>query len=389
MSPKATYIKDHAQAITSAWEHAVLTDLSQLASLERGALLDHIPEVLNGLALWVDGRREDAERSLSALADGHAPQRLAFGVELPVVIVEYGTLRRVVLEQLLSSVPPAELAADLLALNDGFDHAVELSVLRYTGRREYLRNRFLGILGHDLRNPLNAAAMASRLLLTSANLGEREHKWVTTIARSTERMTRMIGDVLDFAQGHLSGGIPTTPVVCDVGEICRAAVAEIEGSHPERRVRLELQGDLGGAFDRDRLFQSVSNLLSNAFQHGEGDVRLRAWESEARDQVFIRVANGGRAIEPSALLTLFDGCAIRRCAQRRALVSTSPRGRAGGAGRTKPGRTRSHAAKRRRLRPRWKSRRRSGRRGRRRQSTPARSRAGWLRSSPGSSTGSR
>lgn len=79
-SPVADYLRANKQAISDDWERAVVPDLEQLAKLDRAALLDHLAEVLDALASWVDGLPDDAERLFSALADGHALQRLGFGI---------------------------------------------------------------------------------------------------------------------------------------------------------------------------------------------------------------------------------------------------------------------------------------------------------------------
>lgn len=305
MSPAAAYLREHRLAITQEWERAVVADLRQLASLSRGALLDHLPEVLNGLAAWLEGDTEAAERGFVQLADGHAIQRLGFGIELPSVIVEYSWLRRIVLRHLVAALPAAEVTKDLLAFDEGLDRAIHIAVQRYTTRREYVRNRFVGILGHDLRNPLNAATMAAGSLLGSSSFTDTQHRSVMTIVRSTERMARMIRDVLDFAHGHLAGGVPATPVPCDLEEICRLAVAEMESTRAGRAVAFSSEGDVRGAFDRDRLFQAISNLLGNAFEHGQPPVTLRCGESDDREAVFVRVTNAGEPIAAASLATIF------------------------------------------------------------------------------------
>jgi len=177
---------------------------------------------------------------------------------------------------------------------------------RYVARRDQLRDRFIGILGHDLRTPLAAISSAAHMLSTTGALPGGERKKVEIIARATQRMSRMVTDVLDFARGHLGGGIPTTLVACDLGEICRAVVDEVRTAHPQRLIQLRATGDLTGTFDRDRLFQSFGNLLSNAIQHGQDPIAVESSEASDRRSLVTRITNRGPAIPPPVLAKIFD-----------------------------------------------------------------------------------
>jgi signal transduction histidine kinase len=194
----------------------------------------------------------------------------------------------------------------LIRLNDGLDRAIHFAVRRYTQHRDHLKDRFIGILGHDLRNPLGAAATATHSLLRSKSLSDRDRKRVFVIRRATARMERMISDVLDFSRGHLAGGIPATPIPCDMGEICRSAVEEAHNAHPERAISITTKGDLQGAFDPERVSQAIGNLLSNAIHHGEDPVTLTAVETDDRTAVLTEVTNRGKAIGHEIIGKLFD-----------------------------------------------------------------------------------
>jgi signal transduction histidine kinase len=302
----AQYLRARKQEIADDWERAVVRDLKELVRLDRGALLDHLPEVLDGLAAWIEGRAADAEAAFAALATGHALQRLGFGIELVAVNIEYAWLRQVIMRHLLALPRSSDDQEQLISVNEGLDRAIQLAIRRYTVQRDSVRDRFIGILGHDLRNPLGAASLAVHALLESPTLGEDDRKRARVIARATERMAGMIRDVLDFARGHLGDGIPATVAECDLGELCRAAVEEALSAYPSRRIELGMGGDLLGTFDRDRLLQVMGNLLSNAVQHGEDPIRLEVWEADDHTALFTRVANAGKAIPSESIPKLFD-----------------------------------------------------------------------------------
>jgi two-component system, sensor histidine kinase and response regulator len=167
-----------------------------------------------------------------------------------------------------------------------------------------LKDKYIGILGHDLRNPLSAISNSAHLLLRASDLPERHRKSATRILRASDRMGNMIRDVLDFTRGHLGGGIPIEPTSGNLAEICHRVVDETKAIHPERDIVLVAHGDLSGTWDRARLEQVVSNLVGNAVRHGEGQIVVEAVGEE--DQIFLRVKNGGPPIPVTELPTIFE-----------------------------------------------------------------------------------
>jgi two-component system, sensor histidine kinase and response regulator len=177
-----------------------------------------------------------------------------------------------------------------------------------------LKDRFIGILGHDLRNPLTAISNSAHLLLRAADLPEKHHNSAARILRASERMAQMIRDVLDFTRGQLGGGIPIEPAQADLAEICSRVVDETKAVHPQREILLDTRGDLAGPWDKPRIEQVVSNLVGNAVHHGQGTILVEALGEDQR--VVLRVRNGGPPIPAEDLPTLFEafsrGPSVRR-----------------------------------------------------------------------------
>jgi two-component system sensor histidine kinase/response regulator len=167
-----------------------------------------------------------------------------------------------------------------------------------------LKDKYIGILGHDLRNPLSAISNSAHLLLRGADLPERHRKSATRILRASDRMGNMIRDVLDFTRGHLGGGIPVEPTDGDLADICHRVVDETKAIHPEREIVFDARGDLAGAWDRARLEQVVSNLVGNAVRHGQGRIIVEAVGEER--QIVLRVNNGGPPIPAAEIPTIFE-----------------------------------------------------------------------------------
>ncbi|MBA3546799.1 MAG: response regulator [Nannocystis sp.] len=162
---------------------------------------------------------------------------------------------------------------------------------------------FVGVLGHDLRNPLSAITTAAAVLKHRAE-SEAIAKPVARIVTSSQRMARMIDQLLDFALIRLGRGIPIRRLPLDLAALARAAVDELEAVH-RCSIGFEAIGDLHGEWDGDRLSQLLSNLVGNACQHRRpgSDVLVRVRGAE--DVTLVEVCNEG-AIPPSLLPGLFE-----------------------------------------------------------------------------------
>jgi signal transduction histidine kinase len=301
----ADQLRRSVSLITADWEHRVRA-IPALARLDRRALIDHLPEFLEGVAASVASDSEAAEHAFGLLAEGHAIQRLGHGILIEDLTEEYVALRRAVFEYVLPSVDGTDQSrAELLRLAATLDRAVTEAVRRYARGREEQRERFIGVLAHDLRDPLGVVLMATTTAIAAENL-DAARRCLARAVRGAERMRRMIDDVLDFARGQLSGGIPATPSFEDLGEICRAAADELREVHPGRAIEVTTHGDLRGWFDRDRALQAIGNLIRNAIQHGAGAVTVAASERNDRQAVITRVQNRGVVIPQDVLDRIFD-----------------------------------------------------------------------------------
>jgi signal transduction histidine kinase len=182
------------------------------------------------------------------------------------------------------------------------------------------QQRFMGILGHDLRNPLGAITMAaSHLERASMSVSDLEAARDTAsdmakrIGSSATRMSRMIDQLLDVTRARLAGGIRLEPKIgvklCDV---VTAAVDELRTFHPDAQVQVQADERICGSWDSDRLGRVVSNLVANAIQHGSGlvEVRVRIEEMSA----VLEVHNGGAPIPADVLPRIFEP--FRRASQR-------------------------------------------------------------------------
>ncbi|HEX4461598.1 MAG TPA: HAMP domain-containing sensor histidine kinase, partial [Polyangia bacterium] len=173
-------------------------------------------------------------------------------------------------------------------------------------RRGEERERVMGVLGHDLRNPLTAIGMAA-LRLVRHGLSPLQEELVTLVQGSVARMQRMISDLLDFSRVRAGGELPVArqPHVA-LRTICADVVAELQLAHPERRIVAHFAGDGVGAFDPDRLAQVMSNVIGNALEHGGRQSPITVHIEEDADSVSLSVHNDGPVIDSAARAQLFE-----------------------------------------------------------------------------------
>jgi signal transduction histidine kinase len=168
-----------------------------------------------------------------------------------------------------------------------------------------LREQFIAVLGHDLRNPLFAVNFgAERLLRKHSN--PATDPLVRHILASGQRASQLVEDVLDFARGRMGSGIALHLNDCvDLQEALQQVVAEMQCVHPQRLIHADI-GDLSGVYgDRERLMQLLSNLVANAVHHGNQNSPVYVTAQIERDHLFLTVKNAGQ-ISEQALPRLFQ-----------------------------------------------------------------------------------
>jgi sigma-B regulation protein RsbU (phosphoserine phosphatase) len=181
----------------------------------------------------------------------------------------------------------------------------QASVLSERAESE-LREQFIAVLGHDLRNPL-ASIAGGTLMLLKEQLSERGDKILKLINGSVVRAAGLIDNVLDFARGRLGGGITLTRDAREPLEpVLRQVVAELQSIGPDHRIDTAYAIDDPVDCDRVRMGQLLSNLLGNALTHGTKDEPVRVRAETAAGFLIVCVSNGGAPIAPAALERLFQ-----------------------------------------------------------------------------------
>jgi signal transduction histidine kinase len=201
-----------------------------------------------------------------------------------------------------------ELFADLIGRHLVVEERLTSSEAALLDARQStdLRDQFIAVLGHDLRNPLASIAGAGRLLLKTP-LDERAQSLVGMLQASVNRMAGLIDDVLDLARGRLGGGfLIERRAEAALDRALMQVVAELRTAQPDRTIEADMILTEAVECDRGRIAQLLSNLLANALTHGSDQtpVRMRARTEDGQFQ--LSVANGGRPIPTETLQMLFQ-----------------------------------------------------------------------------------
>ncbi len=167
-------------------------------------------------------------------------------------------------------------------------------------------DRMTGVLGHDLRNPLNAVRMATAALLRPGPHPTRRWEEVHVIERATDRMTEMIETLLDLARARACGRLPITRVPADLGALAREVVDESAAAYPDRTIELQTQGPLEGRWDPGRVKQAISNLVGNAMRYGDLRRPVHVYVEGSGEAVVLKVHNEGPPIPSDLRPVLFD-----------------------------------------------------------------------------------
>lgn len=201
-----------------------------------------------------------------------------------------------------------EVFADLIAIQlatEGRNQATEAALFNER-ENSSLREQFIAVLGHDLRNPLSAVSATAELLTLRKNapdlvkIGQR-------LKTTTSRMARLIDDVMDFARGRLGSGIGVSiDRVDDLASALRVVVAEVREANPERVLADDIAISTPVRCDRTRVQQLLSNLLGNAMTHGAVEFPVVVKARVENGEFTLTVLNGGNAIAADALGKVFE-----------------------------------------------------------------------------------
>jgi signal transduction histidine kinase len=316
----AAFIRHNIEPITGEWIAFAQTRTPASEGMTKLALRDHIEEILNFIADDLESPQTKGEQVAKShglgpnsqvdrsAAEVHAALRLSDGFDIDQMVSEYRALRASVVKQWTSrqrQLAPTDLD-DLTRFNEAIDQAMAESVAHYTRSIEHSRNLFLGVLGHDLRNPIGAASMTAQMMLKRGDLSEKQTTLASQVVSTTKRAIEIVNALLDITRSAFGNEIPIVKAPMDMGELARALVGEMRAISHGRAIDLEVIGDTKGHWDEARIGQVFSNLIGNALQHSTGGSPVQVAVASQGPTVLVTVRNGGDPIPPEKLRKIFD-----------------------------------------------------------------------------------
>jgi len=315
----ANFILREIKPILAEWEAFAATRLPAAEKLTPLALRDHAEQILRAIAKDLDTTQTSSEQSAKSrgevakrigapetAAQTHGLLRAKSGFDINQMASEYRALRASVLRMWIDACAPQPPDADdIIRFNEAIDQALAESISYYSARTEQARDLFLGMLGHDMRTPLQTIQLTATHL-AKMNAGQRVSDAATRLMKSGALMQSLLDDMVEFNRIALGVGLPVNRTHCDMGKLFEAEVAQLRAAYPQRRIELEVHGSAVGSWDGLYLQRLLGNLVTNAIKYGAQGTPVRVNLIGQAHDVVIEVHNQGSPIGPSMLESIFD-----------------------------------------------------------------------------------
>jgi len=311
------YIQENLEPILQEWEDFARSIQPPHRTMDVAELRDHAEEMLREIAKDLNCPRSDLERLARSKGDGpsrhsesaaeiHAALRLKSGFTIDQLVAEYRALRTSVLHLWSKRNKTAtwfELE-DITRFNEAVDQALAESVVQYSKMERQAQDIFIGILGHDIRTPLNAISIGAETLMRAESLDGKYIQLASRIFNSSARISGMVSDLLDFTKARF--GMQISPHPINMGRLTEQLTEEIRSAYPERTIALTASGDLDGSWDSGRISQAICNVISNALQHGSQTEPVTVSLNGRLDEVVVTVHNFGMPIPEEEIEHIFE-----------------------------------------------------------------------------------
>ena len=312
----ADFIEANLPAILEGWD-SFAGSLPPAGGMTSGALRDHAEQMLMAVAADLRTAQSPDEQHRKSLgtppgewrpprtaAEVHAVLRASSGFTVLQLVSEYRALRASVLTLFAAAHEPGkETLVDIGRFNEALDQAIAESVEFYSLEVERWRNIFLGVLGHDLRGPLNSILLTAQVLATSG----RETKVTSRLLHSGKRMGELLDDLLDYNRTSVGVGIPVRREPCDLHDVCIEELALRRTTHPANPITFVSEPGIGkGLWDASRMRQALGNLVSNAAKYGQAGKRIVVALSAEGNALLLSVQNEGLVIAPDVMEAWFE-----------------------------------------------------------------------------------
>jgi signal transduction histidine kinase len=167
-------------------------------------------------------------------------------------------------------------------------------------------DQVMGILGHELRNPLSAIAALARVTMARNDLPGDVRERLAQMDRAAQRSLGIIESLLDFTESRWRGALSTRPVLSEPHEVAGRVIEELRAANPDRVIALEVRNPEPFEMDPARIEQVLSNLIGNAIAHGRADTPVEVSIDVREAEALLAVTNRGPVIPSERIASLFQ-----------------------------------------------------------------------------------
>jgi signal transduction histidine kinase len=315
----ARFVRAERVMLVARWRERVLADprIPSARHVTEATWIDHAPVLLDRLDHALEAACEPEADPEQLGRDAwqmpyarlHAEERFAHGYAIDEVLRELFQLRRAIFEMLTEARVPIDAIAQQV-IDSAFSEAIAIAASETSraqrGHDASERDRVIGIVSHDLRNPLHALKLGTEYLLRHGVLSEGQRGVAVRMRRSVDAMARMVADLLDVARARGLGAISIEPAEIELAVVLAEVVDHMRVIAPSRRIELASDDGLRGEWDATRLAQGLGNLLANALEYGDPTQPVRVTARADGDGVRIEVWNAGTPIPEEMLPRIFE-----------------------------------------------------------------------------------
>ncbi|HEX3409076.1 MAG TPA: HAMP domain-containing sensor histidine kinase [Candidatus Binataceae bacterium] len=312
----AEFIRNNIDAIAQEWEEFAKSCTPASIGMTRTTLLNDVIPILQAIAHDMEmpqtldeeiakGKGRHLSDSLARVAANHVGARIESRFDLAQIVSEYRAVRASALRLYARSEGLSDETREVVRFSEAIDESVAEIVPTFLLREAQYRDRFFGMLGHDLRGPINAIGLCAALLTDGPDRSADDQRWIARIMKSCDRLDHMVKDIIDFTRGRFGEPMRIARVRADLRTVVADILSEIQCANPDAMLSLDAPSPCPGEWDSERLSQLLWNLVTNAIQHGKAKhvgVKLGI----DNDEVVIAVHNEGPPIPPAALTTIFN-----------------------------------------------------------------------------------
>lgn len=316
------FIKQHKEEITDEWVQFARENIKGINKLELEEVQDHIKQMLDRIVESMETSETDAQQEEkskgnndlgsgeSKAANQHGEQRADVGFDIMDLSSEFRALRASVLRLWEANSGPERNEKDfqeMIRFNEAIDELWMISLKRFDHKVHESKNWFMGILGHDLRNPLTAISGVQSILKLSKNISEKERSLIRRSDSSVKRMKELIDNLLELTNLRLGSGMSINKSPVDLSRQSEKIVQEIQMSYPEAELIIESPGPVQGEWDVIRLDQLMTNIITNALRYGNPGGPVTVSISAKGSDAFFKVHNEGSPIPEKIKEMIFTG----------------------------------------------------------------------------------